>query len=148
MEKQLNESRKNMLDSFHAWQISAIKFNQIEIKEQQEIQKEPQGLRAFNMELYTSEREDKKGFRETRNAYYSFRKSTQQLYDLIFHFIESETSEERIESLTNLLSRQWEATIENLNIYFNEKEKREESMVKILGDSGKDQLLSLFPSLL
>ena len=142
MENQLDESRKKMLAAFNSWQISALKFNEIQMKEQQEIQKDPQGLRPFNMELYTSEREDKKGFRETRNAYYSFRKSTQHLYDLIFHLVESDPSEEQFKSISELLSRQWDATTKNLNSYFNEKEKREESMVKILGDSGGDQLLS------
>ena len=140
MESQLNESRKSMLAAFQAWQISALKFNEIEIKEQQEIQQDPQGLRPFNMELYTSEREDKKGFRETRNLYYSFRKSTQYLYDLIFHLIESNITEDQLKSITDLLSRQWKVNTENLNYYFNEKEKREESMVQILGDSGGEQL--------
>ena len=142
MEAQLDESRKEMLASFHAWQEKAQKFNETQIKENELIQKDPQGLRDFNHDLYTCEQEDRDYFRKTRSTFNSFRKTSQQLYDFIFHLIESELSETQRENLISFLSRQWKIATDIIKDYFDQKEKSEESMVKILGDSGSDQLPS------
>ncbi|MEK9628646.1 MAG: hypothetical protein VW455_06455 [Nitrospinota bacterium] len=142
IEKQFNESRQAMIDQHQSWQALAKKFNEIQIKEHQLVQKDPQGLREFNRELYTSEHEEKESYRETRRCFCTFRKTTQQFYDFIYRLIESNISEKQLENLTELLLRQWEITVDKTNEFFNEKEKSEESMVQILGSSGSDQLPS------
>ena len=140
IENQFIESRNKMITTFHTWQTLAQKFNEILTKEQQLIQKDPQGLHDFNKELYISEQEDKNCYRETRNTFYSFRKNAQQLYNFICRLIESDIPEDQLEPLKDLLSRQWKTTTDIIKKYFNEKEKCEESMVQILGNSGNDQL--------
>ncbi len=140
MENQFNESQKKMIATFQTWQTLAQKFNEILTKEQQLIQKDPQGLRDFNRDLYISEQEDKECYRETRNSFYSFRKTAQQLYDFIHRLIESNIDEKQLDSLSDLLARQWKTTTDVIKDYFNEKEKCEESMVQILGSSESDQL--------
>jgi DNA-binding beta-propeller fold protein YncE len=142
IESQANDSRKKMLIAFQSWQTQAQKFNEALIKEQQSIQKDPQGLRDFNRDLYTCEQEERINFREIRNAFYSFRKTTQQLYDFICHLIESNVSEAQLETLVDILARQWKTSVDSINDSFDKKEKCEESMVQILGDSGNDQLPS------
>lgn len=142
MESQFVEAREKMIAIFLNWQTLAQKFNEILTKEQQAIQKDPHGLRDFNRDLYVSEQEDKECFRETRNTFYSFRKTSKQLYEFIYYLIESNIEEEQLDPLADLLARQWKATTDIMNDYFNEKEKCEESMVQILGNSGNDQLPS------
>ena len=140
LEKQLDESRKEMLSMFEVWQEKAKQFDEERIKEHGLIQKDPQGLRDFNHDLYSFEQEYNKFFRETRSKFNTFRKTSQQLYDFIFHFSESEASDSQKENLTKCMARQWEASINIIKNYFDQKEKSEESMVKILGDEGSDQL--------
>ena len=142
IEQRLDKSRIEMLSSFEIWQEKAQKYNEQEIKEQDLIQKDPQGLRDFNHDLYICEQEERKYFRDTRSKFNSFRKTSQQLYDFIYHFSESKISEAQRESITQLMSRQWEASIDIIKDYFDRKEKSEESMVKILGNQGNDQLPS------
>ena len=142
LENRLDESRKEMLSTFEVWQEKAQKFNEEEIKEQVLIQKDPQGLRDFNHDLYTYEQEERKYFRETRSKFNSFRKTSQQLYDFIYHFAESETSLSQKESIVKCMFRQWKTSTDIIKDFFDQKEKSEESMVKILGDDGSDQLPS------
>ena len=142
IENQLNESRKSMTTAFESWQEAAQKLNEIQMQEQKLIQNDPQGLREFNKDLYKYEQEDRENFRRTRNTFYSFRKTTQQFYGFIYHLIESETNETQMENITSLLARQWTSLIDIINEYFDQKEKCEESMVQILGDTGGDQLPS------
>jgi DNA-binding beta-propeller fold protein YncE len=140
IENQLDESKKNMVSAYQSWQEAAQKLNELQMQEQKLIQNDPQGLREFNKDLYKYEQEDRKTFRQTRNTFYTFRKTTQQLYGFIYHLIESDIDESQMESLTNLLARQWQAAVDTINEYFDQKEKCEESMVQILGNSGSDQL--------
>jgi DNA-binding beta-propeller fold protein YncE len=142
IENQLNESRKSMTTAFESWQEAARKLNELQMQEQKLIQSDPQGLRELNTDLYKYEQEDRKNFRQTRNTFYSFRKTTQQLYGFIYNLIESEINETQVENMTSLLARQWNSSIDIINIYFDQKEKCEESMVQILGDAGGDQLPS------
>jgi DNA-binding beta-propeller fold protein YncE len=142
IENQLNESRKSMITAFESWQEAAQKLNELQMQEQKLIQNDPQGLREFNKDLYKYEQEDRENFRRTRNAFYSFRKNTQQLYSFIYNLIESEINETQMENITNLLTRQWNSSVDIIHEYFDQKEKCEESMVQILGDAGSDQLPS------
>ncbi len=142
LENRLNQCREEMLSTFEIWQEKAQQFNEEQIKEQILIQKDPQGLRDFNHDLYTYEEEDRKYFRETRSKFNTFRKASQQLYECIYYFSESETSEIQRESLSDCMLRQWEKSTDVIKNYFDQKEKSEESMVKILGNDGSDQLPS------
>ncbi|MBT5471694.1 MAG: hypothetical protein HOK41_13920 [Nitrospina sp.] len=140
IENQLNKCREEMIETFQTWQTHAQKFNEAQIKENQLIQNDPQGLREFNRDLYTYEQNERNSFRETRTAFYSFRKITQQFYDFICHLVESDIKEAQLKSLADILARQWTASVDFINDYFNQKEKCEEAMVQILGSSEKDQL--------
>ncbi len=140
VENQFENCRKEMIETFQTWQTHAQKFDETQIKENQLIQNDPQGLREFNKDLYTNEQNERNSFRETRTAFYSFRKITQQFYDFIDHLVESDIKEAQLKSLADILARQWEASVSFINDYFNQKEKCEESMVQILGSSEKDQL--------
>ncbi|MEC9019211.1 MAG: NHL repeat-containing protein [Nitrospinota bacterium] len=142
IEQSLDKARIEMLSSFEIWQETAQKYNEQQIKEQDLIQKDPQGLRDFNHDLYICEQEERKYFRDTRSKFNSFRKTSQQLYDFIYHFSESKISETQRENLTKLMSRQWKASTDIIKDYFDEKEKSEESMVEILGNQGDGQLPS------
>lgn len=144
IENQLNESRKGMETTFLAWQEAAQKCNEIQTLEQQAIQNDPDGLREFNQDLYISEQEDKTSYRLTREAFYSFRKTTQQFYEFTYCLIESETSEIKFEKLGDLLARQLAISVNLIKKYFDQKERNEESMVQILGDNtqGNNQLSS------
>ncbi|HIJ49457.1 MAG TPA: hypothetical protein HPP54_00085 [Nitrospinae bacterium] len=142
IENQLNESRKSMTTAFQLWQEAAQKLNELQMQEQKLIQSDPQGLREFNKDLYKYEQEDREYFRQTRNTFYSFRKMTQQFYSFIYYLIESEINETQMETITSLLDRQWNFSVDIINEYFDKKEKCEESMVQILGDVGSDQLPS------
>ena len=64
-----------MLSTFDVWQEKAKKFNAEQIKEQDLVQKDPQGLRDFHHDLYTFEQEERKYFRETRSTFNNFRKT-------------------------------------------------------------------------
>ncbi|MFT4579421.1 MAG: DNA-binding beta-propeller fold protein YncE [Nitrospinales bacterium] len=142
IENQLNESRKSMTTAFQFWQEAAKKLNEIQMQEQKLILSDPQGLREFNKDLYKYEQEDRENFRQTRNTFYFFRKSTQQFYSFIYYLIESEINETQMGNISSLLDRQWITSVDIINEYFDQKEKCEESMVQILGDAGSDQLPS------
>ena len=142
IEGQLNETRKSMTTAFELWQEAAKKLNEIQMQEQKLIQGDPQGLREFNKDLYKYEQEDRENFRNTRNIFCSFRKTTQQFYSFIYYLIESEINETQMENIASLLDRQWNSSVNIINEYFDQKEKCEESMVQILGDAGGDQLPS------
>jgi DNA-binding beta-propeller fold protein YncE len=142
IENQLNESRESMITTFESWQETAQKLNELQMQEQKLILSDPQGLREFNKDLYKYEQEDREIFRQTRNAFHSFRKTTQQLYAFIYYLIESEINETQMENITSLLARQWNSSVDIINKYFDQKEQCEESLVQILGDAGSDQLPS------
>ena len=131
-----------MTTAFQSWQEAANKLNEIQVQEQKLILSDPHGLREFNQDLYKYEQEDSKNFRQTRNNFYSFRKSTQQFYSFIYYLIESEINETQMINITSLLDRQWNTLVGIINEHFDQKEKCEESMVQILGDAGSDQLPS------
>jgi DNA-binding beta-propeller fold protein YncE len=142
IEEQLQEARNKALKTFLSWQETALKFTKHLHEEQRMIVKDPGGVRDFNRELHIAEQADKETYRLSRNEFYSYRKSVQQFSQFICNYIESKPSEIQLQTVTDFLLRQTGATLNLMKEYFGEKEKKEESMVQILGESqgGKDKL--------
>jgi DNA-binding beta-propeller fold protein YncE len=142
-EEQLKQARDRLLKSFQSWQEAALKFNGLLHEEQRKIVKDPDGVRDFNRDLHIAEQEDKKFYRLTRNEIYCYRKTVQKFSRLIFNFIVSKSSETQLES--DVLLRQTGENLSLMKEYFGQKEKSEESMVQILGESqGEGDKLSAF----
>jgi DNA-binding beta-propeller fold protein YncE len=144
-EEQLIEARNETLKCFLSWQETANKFTELSHEEERKIVKDPDGERDFNRDLYIIEQEDRKSYRLTRNKIYFYRKTAQQFSQFICNLTESGLPEPQIKSAHNLLLRQTEETLNLMKKYFGQKEKNEESMIQILGESqGETEKLSAF----
>ena len=144
-EEQLNEARNKAINRFLSWQEVVAKFTELLHEEQRKIVKDPDGIRDFNRDLHIAEQEDKKNYRLTRNEFYCYRKTVQQFSQFICNLIGSRLSEEQLESLHEILLRQTEETMMPTKDFFGQREKSEESMVQLLGESqGEKDKLSAF----
>jgi len=144
-EEQLEEARNNALKCFLSWQEEVAKFTVLLHEEQRKIMQDPDGVRDFNRDLHVAEQEDKKFYRLTQNEFYSYRKTVQQFSQFICNLIESRPAESQSKSLNDVLLRQTRETLSLMKEYFGQKEKSEESMVQILGESqGEKDKLSAF----
>ncbi|MBC8287455.1 MAG: NHL repeat-containing protein [Nitrospinae bacterium] len=144
-EDQLKQARDKALKCFLSWQKMALKFNELLLEEQKKVLKDPEGTRDFNHDLHIAEQEDKKYYRLTRNEIYSYRETVRQFSRFICNSIASELPETQLESLNDVLLRQTGETLSLIKEYFGEKERSEESMVQILGESqGEKDKLSAF----
>jgi len=144
-EEQLKQAREKALQCFLSWQEKAIRFAELLHEEQRRIVKDPDGIRDFNRDLHIAEQEDKNHYRLTRNEFYSYRKTVQRFSRFIGNAIESRLPEPQLELLRKVLLRQTEETLQLMKEYFGKKEKSEESMVQILGESqGEKDKLSAF----
>ncbi|MBT4619867.1 MAG: hypothetical protein HOC04_02045 [Nitrospina sp.] len=144
-EEQLEEARNNALKCFLSWQEEVAKFTVLLHEEQRKIIQDPDGVRDFNRDLHVAEQEDKKFYRLTQNEFYSYRKTVQQFSQFICNLIESRPAESQSKSLKDVLLRQTGETLSLMKEYFGQKEKSEESMVQILGESqGEKDKLSAF----
>jgi DNA-binding beta-propeller fold protein YncE len=146
-EKKLKETRDNSLKSFLSWQGAASKYTEHLLEEQKKILKDPDGTRDFNLDLHIAEQEEKQIYRQSRNETYAHRKSIRQFSHFLFNFIESKPPESQLKLLSEVLFRQIGETLSLAKEYFGQKEKSEESMVRILGESqGEKDKLSAFLS--
>ena len=144
-EEQLKEARNKVLKSFLSWQEVVSKHDKLACEEQRKIVKDPDGIRDFNRDLHIAEQEDKKLYRLTRNEFYCYRKTIQQFSQFICNLVESRLPETQIKPLNEVLLRQTGETLNLMKEYFWEKEKSEESMVQLLGESqGEKDKLSAF----
>lgn len=141
-EKKLQETRNSSLKSFLSWQEAAAKFTEHSLEEQKKILKDPDGTRDFNLDLHIAEQEERQIYRQSRNETYVHRKTIRQFSHLLFNFIKSKPPESQLKLLNEVLFRQIGETLSLAKEYFGQKEKSEESMVQILGDSQgeKDKL--------
>ncbi len=144
-EEQLRQVRGELLKAFESWQEVALKFNDLLHEEQRKIVKDPDGIRDFNLDLHIAEQEDKKFYRLTRNEIYSFRETVQKFSRLIHSLIESNLSKTQLAHVNEVLLRHTGESLNLMKEYFGQKEKSEESMVQILGESqGETDKLSAF----
>ena len=144
-EEQLKESQKKALTCFQSWQRVFAKFTELLYEEQRKIVKDPDGIRDFNRDLHIAEQEDKKNYRLTRNEFYCYRKTLQKFSQLICNLIGSRLPEAQLKPVKDVLLRQTEETLNLMKDYFGHKEKSEESMVQLLGESqGEKDKLSAF----
>jgi DNA-binding beta-propeller fold protein YncE len=144
-QEQLKNARKKVVECFLSWQEVVSKSNELLHEEQRKIVRDPEGVRDFNRELYIAEQEDKKFFRLTRNEFYSYRKTVQQFSQFICNLIESKLPGNQFQTVNDILLRQTEESLSLMKEYFGQKEKSEESMVRILGESqGEEDKLSIF----
>ena len=144
-EEQLKESQKKALTCFQSWQRVFAKFSELLYEEQRKIVKDPDGIRDFNRDLHIAEQEDKKNYRLTRNEFYCYRKTLQKFSQLICNLIGSKLPEAQLKPVKDVLLRQTEETLNLMKDYFGHKEKSEESMVQLLGESqGEKDKLSAF----
>ena len=144
-EEKLKEARNKVIKGFLSWQEVVSKHDKLTCEEQRKIVKDPEGVRDFNRDLHIAEQEDKKFFRLTRNEFYSYRKTTQQFSQFICTLTESKLPETQSKPLNEVLLRQTGETLNLMKEYFGHKEKSEESMVQILGESqGEKDKLSTF----
>jgi DNA-binding beta-propeller fold protein YncE len=142
---QLKQAREKALKCFLSWQEMALNFNHHLHEEQRQIMKDPDGIRDFNRNLHIAEQEDKKYYRLTRNESYSYRKTVKQFSKFIRNSIESRLPETQLKFLNDVLLRHIEETLNLMKEYFGQKEKSEESMVQLLGESqGEKDKLSAF----
>jgi DNA-binding beta-propeller fold protein YncE len=145
VEALLIEARNNTLKSFASWQEVVAEFTELLYEEQKKIVKDPDGVRDFNRALHVAEQKDKKFYRQTRNEFYSFRNTVQQFSQFIYNLTESRLPETQLKSLNDVLLRQIGETLDLMKEYFGQKEKSEEAMVLILGESqGEKDKLSAF----
>ncbi len=145
VEELLNEAREKILKTFLSWQEVVSKFTELLYEEQRRIVKDPDGIRDFNRPLHVAEQEDKKLYRLTRSEFCSYRKTVNQCSQIICNLIASEQPENQLLSLKDVLLRQAEKTLNLMKEHFGQKEKCEESMVQILGESqGEKDKLSAF----
>ena len=144
-EEQLKQAREKALLCFLSWQEMALNFNQHLHEEQRKIIKDPDGVRDFNRDLHIAEQEDKKHYRLTRNEFYSYRNTIKLFSRFIRNSVESGLPETQLKSLKDVLLRQTGETLNLMKEYFGQKEKSEESMIQILGESqGEKDKLSAF----
>jgi DNA-binding beta-propeller fold protein YncE len=144
-EEQLEEIRNNTLKSFLAWQESASKFTEHLLEEQRKISQDPEGIRDFNRDLHIAEQEDKNFYRLSQNEFHFHRKAVQQFSQVIHNFIQSGLPKDQLKAVRGALLRQTEQTLDLMKEYFGQKEKSEESMIRILGESqGERDKLSAF----
>jgi DNA-binding beta-propeller fold protein YncE len=144
-EEQLKESRSKALKCFLSWQEVVAKFTALLHEEQRKIVKDPDGVRDFNRDLHIAEQEDKKFYRRTQNEFHAYRKTVQQLSQIICNLIESNLPESQMNTLRDVLLKQTGETLNLMKDFFGQKEKSEESMVQILGESkGEKDKLSAF----
>jgi DNA-binding beta-propeller fold protein YncE len=143
--EQLDEARNEALKCFLSWQEVVAKFTKLLHEEQREIIKDPDGVRDFNRDLYVAEQEDKNFYRRTQSKFYSYRKTVQQFSQFICNLLESGPPKSQINTLSDALHKQTEETLNLMEKFFAQKEKSEESMVQILGESqGEKDKLSTF----
>lgn len=144
-EDQLKQVRDKALKCFLSWQEMAISFNQHLHEEQRLLMKDPDGVRDFNRDLHIAEQEEKKYYRLTRNEFYTYQVMVRQFSLFICNSIESRLPETQLKLLNDVLLRQTGGTLNLMKEYFGQKEKSEETMVKILGESqGETDKLSAF----
>ena len=146
-EKKLQETRNKSLKSYISWQEAATKHTDLLIEEQKRILKDPDGTRDFNLDLHISEQEEKKIYRQSRNDTYAHRKTIRQFSHFLFNLIESPIPESQLKLLSTILIKHIGETLSLAEEYFGIKEKSEEAMVQILGESqGEKDKLSAFLS--
>ncbi|MBT5869222.1 MAG: hypothetical protein HOH38_10330 [Nitrospinaceae bacterium] len=139
--------RNETLKHFLYWQDSAQKFTELSLDEQSKIVKNPSEVRDFNRELHIAEQEDKKVLRQTQKQFYCYQKFVQKFSQFICNLIESNLPEAQLKFANDVLLRQTRETLNIMKDYFEQKEKNEESMVRILGESqGEKGRLSAFLS--
>lgn len=144
-EEKLRQERDSILSCFSTWQEKALKFNGLLLEEQKLIMKDPNGIRDFNRDLHIAEQEDKKHYRFSRNLIHSYRISVKQFSRFLRNSIANGLPESQLESLIKVLLRQTGETLGLMKEHFGQKEKSEESMVQILGESqGEKDKLSTF----
>lgn len=144
-EEQLKQARDKLLKCFLSWQEAALKFSNFLYEEQGKIIKDPDGIRDFNRDLHIAEQEDRKCDRLTQTEIYCYRKTFQNFFQIICNLTKSRLSETQLESLNEVLLRQTGEILNLTKEYFGQKEKSEESMVQILGESqGEGDKLSAF----
>ena len=142
-EEQLKQARDRLLKSFQSWQEVVLKFSSLLHEEQRKIVKDPDGVRDFNRDLHITEQEDKKLHRLTRNEIYGYRKTVRKFSRIIYNSIKHKPSETQLEC--EVLLRQTGESLSFMKEFFGQKEKSEESMVQILGESqGEGDKLSTF----
>jgi DNA-binding beta-propeller fold protein YncE len=141
--EQLKLARDKLLNCFGSWNEEALKFQGLLHKEQRIIAGDPDGLREFNLDLHVAEQEERKLYRLSRNAIYSYRKTVRKFSRLVYNLIMCNSSE--TQSQLEALIRQTNDSLSFMKEYFAQKEKNEESMVQILGESkGEGDKLSTF----
>jgi len=144
-QEQLEAARNEALKYFLSWQESGCTYTELLLAEQQKIMQDPEGIREFNRELHIADQEDKKIYRLTRNKFYCYQKTVQKFSQCLCNLTESKLPETQLNSLKDVLLRQIQATLSIMKEYFGQKEKTEESMVRILGESqGEKDKLSAF----
>ena len=144
-EGQLKQAREKILQCYLSWQEIALNFNQHLHEEQRQVMTDPDGVRDFNRDLHIAEQEDKKQYRLTRNESYSYRKTIKQFSKFISNSIESGLPEAQLKFLNDVLLGHIRETLNLMKEYFGQKEKSEESMVQLLGESqGEKDKLSAF----
>jgi DNA-binding beta-propeller fold protein YncE len=144
-EQQLKEDRNKTLKCFQSWQDVVAIFTEHLYEEQRKIVKDPDGVRDFNRDLFIAEQEDKKYYRLTQNAFYCYRKTVQKFSQFICNLTESLLPGAQLNFTNDVLLRQTRETLNLMKEFFGQKEKSEESMVQILGESqGEKDKLSTF----
>ena len=144
-EQQLQDARNKVLECFHSWQDVVAIFTEHLYEEQRKIVKDPDGVRDFNRDLYVAEQEDKKYYRLTQNEFYCYRKKVQKFSRFICNLTESHLAETPLKPVKDVLLQQAKETLSLMKEFFEQKEKSEESMVQILGESqGEKDKLSTF----
>ena len=142
-EEQLKQARNKLSKCFQSWQEVAIRFSDILHEEQRKIVGDPDGIRDFNRDLYIAEQEDRKLYGQTQHEIYSYRKIVRKFSRLIYNLNRPKQPENQSPSET--LLRQIDESLNLMKKYFGEKEKSEELMIQILGESqGKGDKLSTF----
>jgi DNA-binding beta-propeller fold protein YncE len=146
-DKKLKETRNKSLKSFISWQEAASKYTDLLIEEQRRILKDPDGTRDFNLDLHIAEQEEKKTYRQSRSDTYAHRKTIRQFSHFLFNLIENQLPEPQLKLLSTILIKHIGETLSLAEEYFAQKEKSEEAMVQILGESqGEKDKLSAFLS--
>ena len=132
-EEQLRQARDKLLRCFQSWQEVASRFSDLLHQEQRKIVGDPDGIRDFNRDLYLAEQEDRKFYRLTQHEIYSYRKTVRKFSRLIYNLIQPKQPENQ--SPSEILLRQIGESLNLMKKLFEEKEKSEESMILILGES-------------
>jgi DNA-binding beta-propeller fold protein YncE len=137
--KQMDYSRKKVLETYETWEKAARKFSAKEFKKQQDILEDQEDPLIFNQELFNAEKQDKVLFRKIRDVSFKHCQLSGQLAEYISNIVSAHKSSKIIQAGCDDLIKRLNILGSVFSTNLAIKEKNEMELVKAFGELQEDQ---------